>query len=141
MQFWSSVFALALPHKSCRQTDKHFIKIVKSCSGHSKTCKFQKPEVKNFQDSNTFFLYRIQKKLKRKIKNIEPTYRIFRITEEKLFTVLLNDAQIRQEKPKSKRNRKKLVVKKKIYEIDEIPKTMSQLVFIKRDCSLGNSLT
>ena len=48
MKFCSLVLELHLPQNFChrhtdtqthRQTDRHFPKIVKSCSGHPKTCK------------------------------------------------------------------------------------------------------
>ena len=44
MKFRSLVLELNLPQNFChrhtdRQTDRHFPKIVKSCSGHPKTCK------------------------------------------------------------------------------------------------------
>ena len=49
MKFCSLVLELHLPQNFChihtdtqthRQTDRHFPKIVKSCSGHPKTCKY-----------------------------------------------------------------------------------------------------
>ena len=44
MKFGALVFELHLPQNFCHthtdtQTDRHFPKIVKSCSGHPRTCK------------------------------------------------------------------------------------------------------
>ena len=50
MQFRPSVFELAQPQNVCHvQTDRHFVKIVKSCSEHPNTYKsIKKPELKIF---------------------------------------------------------------------------------------------
>ena len=46
MKFSSLVLELHLPQNFCHthtdQTDRHFPEVVKSCSGHPKTCKFMK---------------------------------------------------------------------------------------------------
>ena len=68
MRFRQFVFAVARPYicVTHRQTVRHFVKIVKSCSWHSQNVYIrQKPEVEYFYDFNTFVLYKIYKKVKK----------------------------------------------------------------------------
>ena len=72
MKFCSLVLELHLPQNFChthtdtqtyRQTDRHFPEIVKSCSGHPKTCKSIENRKSKFA-RNQYFLLLIQKKVK-----------------------------------------------------------------------------
>ena len=51
--------------ETCIQTDGHFLKVVKPCSGHLKTRKCIKTGSQKFRESSAFFLC-IQKKIKEK---------------------------------------------------------------------------
>ena len=42
MKFCAFVVELHLPKNFVTHTDRHFPEVVKSCSGHPKTCKFMK---------------------------------------------------------------------------------------------------
>ena len=67
MQFHASVFAPEHLQNLCHtQTDRHFIKIMKSCSGHPKTRKSVKNrKSKNFKIPILFSYLEYEKKVKK----------------------------------------------------------------------------
>ena len=60
MEFFPHIFELAWSQKisaTGRHTDRHFVKIVISCSGHRKICKsVKKTEVKSFHKRLSSFI-------------------------------------------------------------------------------------
>ena len=69
MKFCSLVLELHLPQNFChthtdRQTDRHFPEIVKSCSGHPKTCKSIKNRKSKICTKQIFFSINIEESKK-----------------------------------------------------------------------------